>query len=312
MSDFDLNGALETYRRDGIVVLEGLLDKNDVAEIRRSGEDIKSKYHDLYGATSPVKTRGGWRLDIPPVNLVRRGGSKYADAIGRMMSHPVIRSAADAILGPHWNTTALVYDYRAPCDDPLPEENFQPGYPPAYYWHVDHGNPGLRNPDVFTLRFQVYLNDTDFETGALGYAPGTQKLVKYMRARLAAHGVGKPDAIIDTHQSIKAAKAILETKGEQLSGDMQQIYDRFMEMVPRYDFASAGTSFPGGAGSILMFDDTGMHRGNFVNKDHRYVCRCLCMSTDDQNRYGDLIAVKNTLARAYYKMSLNEPFRALM
>jgi hypothetical protein len=311
MSDINLDNALETYRRDGIVVLHDLLGREDVDAIRQGGEQIKARFHDIYGATSPVKTRGGWRLDIPPVNLVRQGGAHYADAVGRMMSHPIIQAAGNAILGPDWNVTALVYDYREPCDDPLPPENFEPGYPPAYFWHADHGRPGLANPDIFTLRFQVYLNDTDFERGAMGYAAGSQRLIKHLRRQLAATApAGTPVPIIDTHQSVAAAKATLEERSHPLNDEFRDLYDAYMATVPQYDFASDGTAYSASAGSVLMFDDTGMHRGNFVNTDHRYVYRCLCMPV--AGRFKDWTSAKNSLARSYYKMTLKQPFRALM
>lgn len=311
MSDINPDSALEAYRRDGIVVLHDFLSRDDVNEIRRGGEQIREHFHGIYGATSPVKTRGGWRLDIPPVNLVRQGGAQYAGAVGRMMAHPVIQSACKAILGPDWNVTALVYDYREPCIDPLPPENFEPGYPPAYYWHVDHGRPALNNSGIFTLRFQAYLNDTDFERGAMGYAAGSQRLVKYFRMCLNEISTpGSPTPIIDTHQSIIKAKETLIERGYKLSREYQDLYDSFMEMVPAYDFASADTAYSAGAGSVLMFDDTGMHRGNFVNTDHRYVFRCLCMPI--AGRFKDWTSAKNSLARSYYKSTLKQPFRSLM
>lgn len=313
MPSIDLQSALDAYRKDGIVVLHELIDAREVAAIRNDGESIRAKFHDLYGATSPIKTRGGWRLDIPPVNLVRSHGAPLARAVGRAMSHPLIQGACNAILGPSWHTSALVFDYRSPTDDPLPPENFQPGYPPAYYWHVDHGIPGKTAPDIFTLRFQIYLNDTDYERGALGYARTSHNLVKHMRKRL-SEIIKDPASIpvIDTHQSLADARNVLAEHGQPLEPEYEEQFAEFMALVPSYNHADSSSAHEGKAGSVLMFDDTGMHRGNFVNSDHRYVCRCLCMPTIGLSQLKTWVAIKNSLARSYYKKTLNEPFKSLM
>ncbi|MEX0694487.1 MAG: phytanoyl-CoA dioxygenase family protein [Rhodospirillales bacterium] len=313
MMTTDLQSTLDTYNRDGIVVFDGLLDATEVAALRSDGEAIKARFHDKYGATSPIKTRGGWRLDIPPVNLVRSNGAHLARAVGRAMAHPLIQQACHAILGPHWSTTALVFDYREPTTDPLPPEDFKSGYPPAYYWHVDHGMPGKLDPSIFTLRFQIYLNDTDFQRGALAYGRGSHRLVKHMRQQISALSAAQATMpVIDTHQSLTAARDYLTAHGHPLEPAFEDIYASFIETAPSYKHASADSACEGKAGTVLMFDDTGMHRGNFVQTDHRYVCRCLCMPTGLKSVLKDWVSIKNTLARNYYKATLNEPFRALM
>ncbi len=310
MKTDELNNTLDTYQRDGVVIMNGLLDAELVTKLRQEGEALRETFHDKYGSTSPIKTRGGWRLDIPPVNLVRSGGAPMAKGVGEVMNHPLIQASCDAILGSNWHATALVFDYRAPTGEPLPEESFQQGYPPAYYWHVDHGNPGLASPNIFTLRFQIYLNDTDFERGALGYVRGSQRLVKYARKRL--HEEGYETHVIDTRASLITACEQLRQTKLGIAPEYEQLLTRFIDVVPQYDYADRQTACEGGAGTVLMFDDTGMHRGNFVDTDHRFICRILCMPINLKSRFGTWTSAKNSFARLYYKNTLNEPYVSLL
>lgn len=313
MANYELNDVLQTFGRDGIVVLHDLFDADRVRALRAEGEALRDRFHDKYGATSPVKTRGGWRLDIPPVNLVRSGGAPMAREVGRAFSHPLIQDATNAILGDDWNVGALVFDYREPTDEPLPDVEFEKGYPPAYLWHADQGKPGLSDPSVFTLRFQIYLNDTDFERGAMGYARGSHKLVRYLRRRFFEIGMGDVnEAYVDTHEALVAGYERLVQSGADISDDARAAFEKYIAEVPDWTHADAKTACAGGAGTVLMFDDTGMHRGNMVNTDHRYVYRYLCVPASLGKRVRNFGTIKNTLARTYYKKTLNEPLTALL
>ena len=304
---------IETFRRDGIVALEGFLTPDQVVRIRGEGEAIRDRFADDYGATSPVKTRGGWRMDIPPVNLVRRGGAPLARETGRVLEHPVIKEICDVLLGRSWNVTALVYDYREPCDEPVPREGFEKGYPPAYFWHVDNGKPGLKDPGRFTLRFQTYLNDTTLENGAFGYAKGTHRLVIHVRERMKA----KPpenaeDAVIDTYDALIAGAEWLRALPEGLAPEYRKILDRFKSDVPAGDYSDQRTAMEYPAGTVLIFHDNGMHRGNFVNAGHRYVYRYLCGPVRAAEQFRSFAGIKNLAARQLFRRTMSEPFVNLM
>lgn len=311
-TDYTVSTLVETFRRDGVVVLDSFLTRPQIDAIRSEGEALRERFAPDYAAKNPVKIRGGWRLDIPPVNLIRRGGASFASETCRFLGHPLIRSICESILGRRWFPGTLAFDYREPSETTIPRTGFKLGYPPAYFWHVDMGLPGLVHPGRFSLRFQTYLNDTTLENGALGYAKGTHRLVKHVRERHKASPPATLDEnVIDSSDSLIRAAERLRAAPGGLAAEYQEILDRFKRDAPGWDHVSKEAALEYPAGSVVVFDDTGMHRGNFVQQDHRFVFRYVCNPERPLEQLRTLKGAKNYFARQFYRGFLAEPYRYL-
>ena len=220
------------------------------------------------------------------------------------------QQVAETVLGPAWQVNVLVFDYREPTDEALPPPNYIPGYPPAYFWHSDYGGPVVEDPQGFTLRFQVYLNDTRLANGAFAYAKGSHRLVKYLRA--CQDPGGGDSSILDTYDSVIEAANRLRNSDQGLPPEYQEMLGQLTEAVPSMEHSDEATAAPGPAGTLLVFDDSGLHRVNFITTDHRYICRIQCNPTNLKEEFSSLSRAQYFGARQFYRRTLKEPFVSLL
>lgn len=143
-------------------------------------------------------------------------------------------------------------------------------------WHTDANFKAddLRPPDRFTLKFFIYLNDVDASNGAFSYARGTHRLVTalregFFRRRLSHFWTGRFPDIKTGLKSADAVKWVRETAG-------QDALDAFENAASRTGDGEKGSDkdyLCGPAGTLVIFDDRGIHRGGIPREKERSILR---------------------------------------
>jgi hypothetical protein len=146
---------------------------------------------------------------------------------------------------------------------------------PVVDWHVDHHREFL-NPNHYSVKFFVYLNDVTSNNGCLGYIPGSHKILYNLKS-----GIFNGKIKFKTFFTLKNLRELifddyyrnyLETKMDK------KLIDNFLNQTNfinddgkdtlKYDFSIK-------KGGALIFNESGVHRGSKITKNNRLVLRFL-------------------------------------
>jgi hypothetical protein len=143
-------------------------------------------------------------------------------------------------------------------------------------WHTDANSKAENpySPDRFTLKFFIYLNDISTDNGAFAYVKGTHCIVTLIRKgiyenAIPFHKTGLPKDLIK-------AISIPEIKNYLLRSISLQKLDTFMEVVCLMKDEKCGRNtydLSGPAGTLLIFDDRGIHSGGIPKYSERSILR---------------------------------------
>ena len=143
---------------------------------------------------------------------------------------------------------------------------------PITAWHAD----GSAAAESFTLKFFLYLKDIDASAGAFSYLRGTNRIVTTIRrgivqGRIAVFPSGNVPELI---KALQSTEVIDYLRQQQVS---QQEIDEFASTVQMIDrdpaFDSEANSLSGVAGTLVVFDDRGLHRGGVPRLRERSILR---------------------------------------
>ncbi len=304
-NSLNLGDITNKIEQDGICCIPNYLSIHEIDLIKQEGILLKERFNPLFGETSPIKIMGGWRIGLPPLAIARRGGGPISRTTSLVASRPLFRDLCDRILRENWHLEVMVFDYREPTEDPLPKDSeYKNGYPPAYFWHSDCGLPGMKDPETFSLRFQIYLSETSLENGAVSYVEGSHRLVKYLRQRSLASEHG-PKTLSTYDQIVDAAEDCLNSP-EGLPEPMTALYENVIYKAQSWKHVSDDVVSMK-AGSLFIFDDAGLHRVNPIEKGSRFIVRFQFLKTPKRREN-----LKSSIGRRYLKVRLNEPLAALL
>ena len=153
------DGQIDAYRRDGFIVVEGVLSADEVAALRRATDDI------VAGARSGHRPRRRLRPGAVPHARRSRGSgasrrlTRSHEVYDRVMRHERILAILRQLLGP-----AIRYDTS--------KLNMKsPGYGAAVEWHQDWAFYPHTNDDLCAVG--VMMDDCGPENGPLLCLPGS-------------------------------------------------------------------------------------------------------------------------------------------
>jgi hypothetical protein len=211
MSDKEIDASVETLNRQGWNILPWRLDPADIAALRAFAFNTPAY------AKSPSE-----RIAIDPANIPHDYG-RYSWRISDLVRVPVVqRLIADGALH------RIAQDYVG-CRplltsislwlDPVYDQHFD-----AHVYHYDNDGPGF-------LKFFIYLNDVDVDTGAHSFIQGS-------------HVRRKPGHL-----------------------SRAQFYER-EDLLAHYG-PDSEVVFSAPAGIILAEDTAGFHKGTTPRRDYR-------------------------------------------
>jgi len=145
---------IETFERDGAVLVRGLLDAASLADLRAAFDELKASAYDLSGYYGGPKREG--------TSLVRDDNWMHSAAMRRVVLESAIPAAAAAVMR---SSTARIYEdlliYKSPgADQPTP-------------WHQDEPQWPLTGRQMSSA--WLCLDPVTVETGALRFVAGTHR-----------------------------------------------------------------------------------------------------------------------------------------
>lgn len=278
---FDQEGMVEALRETGCVLMPGVIQGDELADLVEATRRIR--------ANPPPSPRAGGRCSVPVLHMIRHGRFGDLGAISKLAMRPGFHSLPATYFG----ETTVLGDILNIETDPQPDA--------VTPWHTDSQLKGLSEPDYRRLKYHIYLNDVSTENGAFAYILGSHGLVPYLRREMyngrlpqeMLQKTGRMVEIIDQHIDgfPPEIQAVAETVREAVR-DQDRDFDDFDICAP--------------AGSIVVFDDNGIHRGGVVRSGHRSVLR---YGLVPWRYFSEDISTKQRLAHRIFATVMPAPYK---
>lgn len=260
MTETDTETLLSTLRRDGFVTLENWITGDALTALKAEVEALESA--PPAWARVPDKDHG-FILHFAPMTARQHDRSGAVSHIAEAFNDPAFRNLCDGYLGGGWVFDRIILER----DFPRPEA--------IAPWHVDHFPFAER-----CLKFFIYLSDTNADTGAFSYVPGWHNLVRALSGELPDFRA-RQDALHWYEQIVDAARTRSDRLKAQGRDEEADGIDRTLEGVRGHihsaDASDDRYSIAARAGSVIVFDPAGLHRGGVVRQGGRLIVRSHCL-----------------------------------
>lgn len=154
------DAQVESYRENGFVVVEGVLSPDEVAELRRTTDEMVEGARGLTGHTEVYDLEDTHKPDDPRVRRIKfanRHHSTYAS----LVDHPNVVAVLQRLIGPDIRFDVAKLNMKAA------------GYGAAVEWHQDWAFYPHTNDDLCAVGFM--MDDCELENGPLMAIPGSHK-----------------------------------------------------------------------------------------------------------------------------------------
>jgi ectoine hydroxylase-related dioxygenase (phytanoyl-CoA dioxygenase family) len=233
---------------DGICILENALSKQETAALKEELYTLAAK--------TPAWVRNhpaaeGFTLSMSPLVAARQRGNKQIAQIINAFGHPLLAKLCRQLLGPLWYFDRIIVELKPPSQEPITD------------WHADQFAGRGR-----CIKCMIYTGDTNADSGAFSFVPGSHHLMQTIQKHN-RHDVADL-RYIETIR--KLAEDVI--KADPTSGTM--VRAQLDEMQRHIDSALKSDdhySVSGPAGSAVLFDATGIHRGGVPRARERLIVR---------------------------------------
>jgi hypothetical protein len=252
---------LAALEREGIVLLPGYFAADEIARVRETVLRIRplssphAKPERRWLLTSPLYAfrkcvGGGLREELVYLSGIARDKG-FREFAGRYYRQPV-----------H-------LDHVMSIETPAGPDAITP-------WHTDANSPAeaQKPADRFTLKFFIYMNDVAESNGAFSYVPRTHRLVTALREGMFAgeiphHWTGRfPDL-----NEILADRRTADWLAGKLGAETIESYRRAAAATKDGERGARDYFCEGPAGTLVIFDDRGLHRGGIPRSGVRSILR---------------------------------------
>ncbi|MGE0503392.1 MAG: phytanoyl-CoA dioxygenase family protein [Rhizobiaceae bacterium] len=154
------NAQREAYEQDGFLVVEGVLSRSELAELRRITDEFVEKSRAVSAHDDVYDLEPGHSSDQPRVRRIKTPHSQHAMYNG-VMKHPSILAILRQLIGPaiRFDTSKLNMK--------------QAGFGGAVEWHQDWAFYPHTNADLCAVG--IMMDDCELENGPLLCVPGSHK-----------------------------------------------------------------------------------------------------------------------------------------
>jgi len=258
----NIENILNKIDLNGYYVFENYLNLDETKELHKKINELISqkpkwlnKKDDSYG----------YHYYFSPQFLSHDVFNKQFNSIKSTFLSSIIKSIGRKYLGRLWRVETIFYDVKYDSESPITE------------WHTDHFSHNRR-----CIKFMLYLNNVDHVNGAFSYIPGSHRLMHILNSSLRNH----KDRIESVHlyEDIKKylLAAVKNRSINEINNDLQK-WNSWIKNINKHissNFISDETySIPAKAGSLIMFDANGIHRGGIVKSGERNLIRSHCLET---------------------------------
>lgn len=246
----DLDAIVDALARDGVVKIDGFLAQDALKAVRAELETARASLRDV---PSPPPQRGP---SLYPTSMLVHGRLREISEISRVMTSPTLEAVRKFILG--WDS----YVSDIVGIESLPEHKI------VTQWHVDGTLDCIANPGSARIKLFFYLNDVTSRNGAFSYVPGSQKLLDTLHRRM--HD-GELEAV--SIRDLSTLREYFTDHSPELPEDLRKIADEMFSGISS-DAAPCGPySLEGPAGTLIVFDERGLHRGGDISEGQRSILR---------------------------------------
>lgn len=285
LSSIQPDQIVTALERDGVVKLDGFLSPQALAGVRRELAAARSAMQDK---ADPPSQRGP---SIYPTSLLARGRLREIADISRVLSVPLLNQVRRKVIGPSAYVTDVV------GIDSVPEHKV------VTQWHVDGTYDCIANPGNARIKLFFYLNDVTSRNGAFSYVPGSHKILDTLHREM--HDRVIPALAIRDLSTLREYCSINTPK---LPSDQQSLVDTIFESIDS-DTAPCGPySLEGPAGTLIIFDERGMHRGGDIAEGHRSILRISLK----KETFGSLSELLRSVVRKLARLVLPRHYASLM
>jgi len=282
---------LEALKRDGILKKERFFPSETIRRIAET--TIRQREHGV-----PHKFPARKSIFVSPFNTFKRSLRPSQRADFRYLSDVALqcgfKNFSSAYLGGSVRLSLLLS-----IESPISDQPITP-------WHTDANSPDesqIMPADHVTLKFFIYLNDIDSNNGAFAYLPGSHRLLIAIRELIYTGRI--PFRKTYSFDQIRAA--CLDHRIRTNLSFTQQEIDAFFAAsdLLTANPADAKYDLVGSAGTLLVFDDRGFHRGGTPRTSTRSILRYNYIRTEywrpDLSPVGRAV---NLAARAFLPRSV--------
>ena len=246
----DPRAIVDILARDGVVKIDGFLAQDALKAIRAELETVRASLGEV---PTPPPQRGP---SLYPTSMLVHGRLREISEISRVLTSPTLGAVRKFILG--WDS----YVSDIVGIESLPEHKI------VTQWHVDGTLDCIASPGNTRIKLFFYLNDVTSRNGAFSYVPGSQKLLDTLHRRM--HD-GKLDAV--SIRDLSTLREYFADHSPALPEDLQEVADEMFSGIES-DTAPCGPySLEGPAGTLIVFDERGMHRGGDISEGQRSILR---------------------------------------
>ncbi len=243
--DVDLQTIEAVVRDQGICILEGFLASDQVRQI---SAELK-RLHDEHAAwLRHHQTASGYFMSCSPLRLKQEAAR--APALVGALRTPLIPAMSARYLGPGWYLETVIADFKNPSGNPITN------------WHSDDP-ASLRG---MCLKFMFYLCDISSDNGAFAFVPKSHRLIGRLAQAVGRHGETQ-EALYDYFDMRQTALKV---------GSFDDILKSTEFNAMDEAIVNAGNdafSVEAPAGSVIVFDSCGVHRGGVPEHGSRSIFR---------------------------------------
>ncbi len=259
-----------TIRRDGICLKPQFFSQDEVRELHSTS--LRMREYSVSNSKEPRR----WIL-ISPIDVIRKSIKPHGYKDIKLLSEVSLRGNFREFAS-RYMSGEVHLDHVLSIESP-------PSPKAITAWHTDANSEGLHE-DFFTLKFFIYLNDITVDNGAFAYLRGSHRLVTNLRRGINQQMIpyvrtASPRDLLNaceiTEVRMYLKEEFSETEIEWLSSELSELKDD-QPGDSTYDLA-------GPAGTLLVFDDRGVHRGGIPTDGHRSILR-YCYALNEQVEIG--------------------------
>jgi hypothetical protein len=188
---------------------------------------------------------GGRTATAYPLNLARRGKLSRLLMVASVLALPAVRRARAELVPHGWTVSDVIGIESAPSSAPVTS------------WHADASKPAQQH----RIKFYWYLNDVGPENGAFEYVPRSHHLVAHMRRVQAG-------AKMQVYGDFRAA-----WQDVALPSDLATLRSEVDSHIHGDNHSDDHYALAQPAGTLIVFDERGLHRGGIVTSGRRSVLR---------------------------------------
>jgi len=258
---------LATLRAEGIVLKQEFFPAGQISQIRDTVLRLRPT---AMGHRKPARK---WLLTSPSYAFMRCLRSAIRDDLVYLSTVPQLCGFRE--FSRDYYAQDVHLDHVMSIESPRCEDPITP-------WHTDANSPAeaLYPPDYYTLKFFIYMNDINAINGAFSYVRGTHRLVTLIREGIAAGKIAycRTNFVSELKSTLQIPEVI-----DYLLQQMTRV--EFDAVKAAIDALEVGVDNPedhalcGKAGTLLIFDDRGLHRGGIPRMDERSILRYNYMPT---------------------------------